>query len=111
MLNCLPFLVGLIMYSGVIIFHLSDLIRRRTVSDNCTDQMTQSLQTKSNICGVISSVVFISIIYFLCKYKHEKIAWGVILIPIVMVVILYLTILFKIQSLGVQDLNNVIVRD
>lgn len=106
MITCLPFLVGLILYSGLIILNLFDLLHRKTTPDNCTDVIAQSIRTKSNICGVISGIVLISIIYFLCKYKHEKIAWAVILAPVVMMAILFLTILYKIQSLTVQELNN-----
>ncbi|MDD4930695.1 MAG: hypothetical protein PHG66_00880 [Candidatus Colwellbacteria bacterium] len=104
--TCLPFLIGLVLYSGMIIINLFDLLRHKTAVSNCMDETTKSIRIKSNVCGVISGIVLITVIYFLCKYKHEKIAWAVILIPIVMVMILFLTILYKIQSLTVRDLND-----
>jgi len=84
--------------------NLFDLLHRKNSnSANCLDTETQAIRTKSN--GVISGIVFITVIYFLCKYKHEKIAWAVVLVPVVMAIVLFLTIIYKIRSLTMNDLN------
>ena len=110
MITCLPFLVGLILYSGLIIMHIFDLLHRKIVTSNCTDEINQTIRTKSNVCGIISGIVLISIIYFLCKYKHEKIAWAVILTPIIMAFILFLTLLYKIQEITTEQINDSTLR-
>lgn len=105
MFTCLPFLVGLILYSGAIILNLFDLIYRKTSSGNCDDVQMDQIKTKTNIYNMIVGVTLISVVYLLCKYKHEKIAWAVILTPVVLSLILFIAILYKIKSLTSQDMT------
>ena len=66
---------------------------------------TQRLKTKSNMCGIITGIILISVIYFLCKYKHENAAWAVVLIPVILMIILFVVILYKVRSLTIQQIQ------
>lgn len=112
MITCLPFLIGLILYAGLILINLFELIYRLTqnsVAQGCTDVEVDKLKTASNISNIVIGMVIISITYFLCKYRHEKIAWVVVLAPLIMSLILFAVILYKIQSLQLIEDGSVTV--
>lgn len=106
MITCLPFLIGLILYAGLILINLFELVMRfaRSSSEKeCVDIEVDQMKTASNISNIVIGMVIISITYFLCKYRHENMAWAVVLAPLVMSLLLFGAILYKVQSLQVID--------
>ena len=101
MITCVPFLVGLIIYSGIILISLFNLIRRKT--SGCKEVLNQ----QGNISNIITSIIIISLVYVLCVYKYEKVAWAVILIPLFLSFILFLVVLNKIRTIPEKDIKDI----
>lgn len=104
MITCLPFLVGLIIYSGIILLSLFNLIRKKT--SGCKNVLMQ----EGNVSNIITSIILISLTYLLCVYKYERAAWFVVLTPIVLSFILFLFLLNKIRTITEKDLNDAFIQ-
>lgn len=113
MITCLPFLIALILYSGLILINSFHMLTDKYNRGNCTkyskyshiDCELSTLRKQSYTSSIITCIVIISVTYFLCKYKHEKIAWVVILTPVIMSLILFFVLIYKIKNLSLKDLK------
>lgn len=104
MITCVPFLVGLIIYSGIILLNLFNLIRNK--SGGCKNDLFQ----EGNVSNIITSIIIISLTYVLCVYKYERAAWFVVLTPIVLSFILFLFVLNKIRTITEKDINDAFIQ-
>jgi len=90
MLKCLPLLIGLMMYGGIILMNILSMIRERKC--HCDDS---NIVRENRVDTIISSLVMISILYLLCKFKFETGAWIVVIAPIAISIILFAIIAYR----------------
>ena len=96
----LPFLIGLIIYSGIIIMNLCTYIQNKH---------SKSRTKKGNkiiVQNMITSIMIVLIIYLLCRYNHENIAWIVVATPFILSLILFMILLYNIKTFVIQCKDN-----
>lgn len=88
-LSCLPFLVGLVIYLGVMFSNLYNFFSKQTDDPDINKELK-----RIHFHNMIISIILILIIYLLCKYKHENIAWGVIFAPFIITILFMMWIMW-----------------
>lgn len=103
-MNCLPFIIALIINIGTIIFHIVELSTIRKCKTLCSNIQIKN-NTRNHIMGIISNLIFLTIIYVLCNKDLEKWAWGVLLFPFIIGFIFFMILVWKVSKLSCNDLN------
>jgi heme/copper-type cytochrome/quinol oxidase subunit 2 len=91
-MTCLPLLIGLMIYGGIILMNILSMIRER----NCHCDYSNIVR-ENRVDSIISSLVMVSILYILCKFKFETGAWIVVITPIVISIILFMIIAYRLS--------------
>ena len=93
-MNCLPFIVSLIINIGLItssVVELSDIRRCKTI---CGEANRRN-NAKLFINNIIYSLMIIALVYVLCSRGHNRWAWFVVLFPFVLSLIYLIALMFN----------------
>lgn len=114
-MNCLPFIIALIVYVGSIIIHIIELasykkryssiqpsIRYKTL---CGSNALQKAYVNSHIGGIVVSLIIITLTYVLCSKNKENWAWLIIITPFIVGFIAFLMLINKVSNLRQKIVN------
>jgi hypothetical protein len=102
-MTCVPLVLGIVIYSGMIVIKTVDILHAKAANGKCIDKAKRAMSINASMVSIISSVVVLALLYFLCKYRYEKMAWAVIIAPVIVSVIMFFSILYKLQIVAVQS--------
>ena len=71
----------------------------------CENILAQHMRLKTYIIGILFSVCTISIMYFLTKYNKEKYIWWIIAGTVIVPLIMYVVIMYKLCKLDLNTLK------
>lgn len=100
----LPFIVALVINIGLIIINVVDLATyRKKYTTICRGVSNSRNHVRSNITGIIFSIIIILLTYVLCSRNKEEWAWFVVLLPFIIGFIMFLVLVAKMKRLTYKD--------
>ena len=97
---CFPFIISLIMNGASIFLSLFTMLIYEPEGDTMCEKISnRKIILLKHIQNIIYNMVLLSLVYVLCKYKYEKAAWFVILLPIVISIVMLIIIINKLQNI------------
>ena len=94
-MNCLPFIIALIVYIGSIIIHVITLSSYKRYKTLCHKRK----DVNGHISGIVMSLIIIILTYILCIKNKENWAWFVVILPFIIGLITFLILVNRISNL------------